>query len=136
VLCETVIVHLDPPDVSTAIRHLVAILAPDGTVCLTWRVAGGAASRYHDGRLYSPVDPATVTAELTSTAALLLDTEERSLSLDGTVHRLIARLPEAQRAATTPHSSHADRLSRGRGGDGVRLGGIDAGACRSPSAIR
>ena len=86
--------HLDPADVSTAIRHLVAILAPGGTLCLTWRVAEGAASRGHDGRLCSPIEPATVTAELT-TAALLLDTEEQSLSSDGTVHRLIARLPEA-----------------------------------------
>jgi predicted methyltransferase len=94
VLCETVIVHLDPADVSTAIRHLVAILAPGGTLCLTWRVAEGAASRDHDGRLYSPIDPATVTAELTA-AALLLDIEERSLASDGTVHRLRARLPQA-----------------------------------------
>ena len=69
----------------------------------SWRPAGhyaslggspiGAASRDDGGRLYSPIDPATVTAELT-TAALLLDTEERSLSSDGPVHRLIARLPE------------------------------------------
>jgi SAM-dependent methyltransferase len=93
VLCETVIMHLDPADVGTAVRRLVAILAPGGTLCLTWRAAEGAASRDRDGRLYSRVDPATVTAELTA-AALLHDTEEQSLSSGRTVHRLIARLPE------------------------------------------
>jgi hypothetical protein len=94
VLCETVIVHRSSR-CQTAIRHLVAILAPGGTLCPTWRVAEGAASRDHDGRLYSPIDPAPVTAELTTTAALLLDTEERSLASDGIVHRLRACLPEA-----------------------------------------
>src|SRR5258708_26831497 len=45
VLCETVIMHLEPEAITPAVERLLAILVPGGILYLSWRVAGGAARR-------------------------------------------------------------------------------------------
>src|SRR5260370_493023 len=48
VLCETVIMHLEPEAVTPAVERLLAILVPGGILYLSWRVTGGAHRRECD----------------------------------------------------------------------------------------
>ena len=41
VLCETVIMHLVEPEAIAAVRRLCSLLAPGGTLYLSWRVGDG-----------------------------------------------------------------------------------------------
>jgi SAM-dependent methyltransferase len=91
VLCETVIMHLDPTEVGPATRTLLALLRPGGTLYLSWRVTTGESRRDDAGRLYAAFDPRLVRDELGSAHALLLDREETSASSGRRVHRLIVR---------------------------------------------
>lgn len=90
VLCETVIMHLEPSAVANSVRRLVEILQPGGTLYLTWRVTEGSDQRDNAGRLYAVVDPDVVRAAL-NPAELLLEEEVISSSSGKTIHRLIAR---------------------------------------------
>jgi SAM-dependent methyltransferase len=90
VLCETVIMHLDPAEIGSAVRHLVALLAPGGTMWLSWRVNPGAHRRDESGRLYASFDDRIVLDEL-ATTSVLLDREERSGSSGKIVRRLVIR---------------------------------------------
>ena len=90
VLCETVIMHLEPAALAPAVRKLIAILVPGGTLYLSWRVTEGADRRDEHGRLYAAFDAAVITDAL-STANILLDEETTSASSGKTVHRIIAR---------------------------------------------
>src|SRR6266478_2445087 len=45
VLCETVIMHLEPEAVTPAVERLLAILVPGGILYLSWRVTEGADQR-------------------------------------------------------------------------------------------
>jgi SAM-dependent methyltransferase len=90
VLCETVIMHVEPSAVANSVRRLVEILQPGGTLYLTWRVTEGSNQRDNAGRLYAVVDPDVVCAAL-DRAELLLDEESISSSSGKKIHRLIAR---------------------------------------------
>ena len=89
VLCETVIMHLEPSDVAPAVRRLVDILKPGGVLYLTWRVSGRD-QRDDAGRLYAAVDATAVKAAL-GASEVLLDEEVSSASSGRTIHRVIAR---------------------------------------------
>lgn len=92
VLCETVIMHLRRPQILAAVRRLVAILKPGGTLYLSWRVTEGPADqRDPHGRLYSVFESAVVREALDGIAAILLDDEPVSASSGKTIHRIVAR---------------------------------------------
>lgn len=90
VLCETVIMHLPPDEITQACARLFEILRPNGTLYLSWRVAESTSSRDAAGRLYAAFDAARVRDAIPD-AELLLDAEAVNLSSGRRVHRLIAR---------------------------------------------
>jgi SAM-dependent methyltransferase len=92
VLCETVVMHLDPADIPAAICRLLAILKPAGTLYLTWRVGKPGEERDKHGRLYAAFDAALVIDRLSETK-LLLNEEALSASSGKLVRRVIARKP-------------------------------------------
>jgi len=94
VLCETVIMHLEPEQVGPSVRRLLALLAPGGTLYLSWRVTEGEHRRDDHGRLYAVVDE-DVVAEALSGARILLDERSTSASSGRTVRRVIAHLGAA-----------------------------------------
>jgi SAM-dependent methyltransferase len=71
VLCETVILHLDPAAITPAVERLLAILIPGGILYLSWRVTEGADRRDEHGRLYAAFEPERVLRALTATQVLL-----------------------------------------------------------------
>ncbi len=97
VLCETVIMHLEAASIAASVRRLMAILKPDGTLYLSWRVTKDADRRDDHGRLYAAFDPALVLEGLGS-AEILLDEQSDSASSGKLVRRLVAR----KRPATMP----------------------------------
>jgi SAM-dependent methyltransferase len=90
VLCETVIMHLEVAQIAPSVQAMLDILAPSGTLYISWRVTPGHDRRDDEGRLYSAFDPGLVTDALGSTT-LLFDEEATSASSGRTVHRVIAR---------------------------------------------
>ena len=90
VLCETVIMHLPPADVTEACARLLDILKPGGVLYLSWRVTEGGSIRDAAGSLYAAFDPARVHNGL-GAADILLDVEDVNLSSGKRVHRVIAR---------------------------------------------
>jgi SAM-dependent methyltransferase len=95
VLCETVIMHLPHDAIAPSVRRLIAILAPGGTLYLSWRVTAGTDQRDGHGRLYGAFDVGMVSGALAG-AAVLLDEEVVSASSAKTIHRLVVRKPELQ----------------------------------------
>ena len=91
VLCETVIMHLDPSVVGAATRRLLALLRSSGTLFLSWRVTEGESMRDPSGRLYAAFDKRLVTGELAAGDTILLNQESVNLSSGKKVHRLIVR---------------------------------------------
>ena len=91
VLCETVIMHLEPAQVTPATRALLALLRPSGTLYLSWRVTAGESKRDAAGRLYAAFDATAVTDALTIDDRVLFDQQSVSASSGKTVHRLIVR---------------------------------------------
>ena len=90
VLCETVIMHLERPQIAPSVRRMLDISKPSGIFYLSWRVTDGADLRDAHGRLYAAFDASLVRAELTS-ATLLLDEEVMSASSGKKIHRLVVR---------------------------------------------
>ncbi len=90
VLCETVIMHLPADAVAPAVRRLVTILRPGGTLYLSWRVTAGADQRDAQGRLYAAFDPALIRDALVE-ATILLEEQATSASSGKTIRRVIAR---------------------------------------------
>ena len=90
VLCETVIMHMRPTQITDSVRALLEMLAPEGTLYLSWRVAEEPGERRPDGRLYSAFSSELARAALAD-ATILLDEEAMSASSDAMIHRLIAR---------------------------------------------
>ncbi len=90
VLCETVIMHLEPSMVTPAVAHLLAILIPDGALYLSWRVTEATDRRDEHGRLYAAFDPGLVLNALASTR-ILLDEQLESVSSGKTIRRIVAR---------------------------------------------
>jgi SAM-dependent methyltransferase len=95
VLCETVIMHLRPALIAPSVRKLLAILRPEGTLYLSWRVTEDADKRDEYGRLYTAFDPALVTDAL-GPAEILLDEQDASSSSGKVVRRVVARKPAAR----------------------------------------
>jgi len=91
VLCETVLMHLDSGDIPTAIRSLLALLVPGGTLYLSWRVTPDASIRDDNGRLYSAFDKALVLREMSQHSKIVFDKEDVSVSSGKIIHRLIAK---------------------------------------------
>src|SRR5882672_11289032 len=71
VLCETVIMHLEPEAITPAVERLLAILIPGGILYLSWRVTEGADQRDEHGRLYAAFEPERVMSALKRTQLLL-----------------------------------------------------------------
>ncbi len=90
VLCETVIMHLARDIVADTVRRLAALLAPGGTLYLSWRVTEGEDIRDKAGRLYASFDTAVVKDALAG-LEFLLDERIVSASSGRIVHRLVAR---------------------------------------------
>jgi SAM-dependent methyltransferase len=90
VLCETVIMHLPPDEVTDACARLVDILRPSGILYLSWRVSESDSSRDAAGRLYAAFDVARVTDGLHA-AEILLDADALNVSSGKRVHRIVAR---------------------------------------------
>jgi SAM-dependent methyltransferase len=90
VLCETVIMHLAPSEVTTAVERLLAILIPRGILYLSWRVTEGASRRDEHGRLYAAFDPQSALNPLKSTD-ILLDEQVGSVSSGKLIRRIVAR---------------------------------------------
>ena len=90
VLCETVIMHLGQELVAPAVGKLLRLLAPGGTLYLTWRVTPGEDRRDEHGRLYAAFDPQLVLGALAS-ARILLNEEVASASSGKIIRRVVAR---------------------------------------------
>jgi SAM-dependent methyltransferase len=90
VLCETVIMHLEPAAITPAVERLLAILVPGGILYLSWRVTETADRRDEQGRLYSAIEPAQVLRAL-SAAEVLLDEQVGSASSGRLIRRIVAR---------------------------------------------
>jgi 2-polyprenyl-3-methyl-5-hydroxy-6-metoxy-1,4-benzoquinol methylase len=94
VLCETVIMHLDPEAITPSVERLLALLTPGGTLYLSWRVTSGADRRDEHGRLYAAFDPDRVLRALTGTE-ILLDEQVGSVSSGKLIRRMVVRKPAA-----------------------------------------
>lgn len=92
VVCETVIMHLPPAQIGAAVQRLLALLRPDGTLYLSWRVTPEADQRDGRGRLYTAFDAVGVREALAG-AQVLLDEVVVSQSSGKTIHRIVARQP-------------------------------------------
>jgi SAM-dependent methyltransferase len=90
VLCETVIMHLDPALVPPSVRRMFEIVKPGGVLYLSWRVTDGEGQRDKHERLYAAFEPSLVKAQLTG-AIMLLDEEVASASSGKTIRRLVVR---------------------------------------------
>jgi SAM-dependent methyltransferase len=90
VLCETVIMHLDPALIAPSVRRMLELVKPDGIFYLSWRVTDGAGQRDEYGRLYAAFDVLLVLAEL-SGVTLLLNEAVVSASSGKKIHRIVAR---------------------------------------------
>ena len=90
VLCETVIMHLQPEAIPPSVQKLMSILEPGGTLYLTWRVTEGTDLRDAHGRLYAAFDPSLV-FEALAAAEILLDEQVTSASSGKVIHRVVAR---------------------------------------------
>lgn len=91
VLCETVIMHLRRPQLLGAVRRLLAILKPGGTLYLSWRITEGSDQRDAHGRLYSAFESALIREAIDGQAEMLLDDEPISASSGKKIHRIVAR---------------------------------------------
>jgi diguanylate cyclase (GGDEF)-like protein len=90
VLCETVLMHLPRGQIAPAVRRLLTLLKPGGTLYLSWRVTEDGDQRDPKGRLYTAFDADLVRAALDD-AAILLDDEPVSASSGKVIHRMVAR---------------------------------------------
>jgi SAM-dependent methyltransferase len=90
VLCETVIMHLDRPQIAPSVRRMLDIAKPGGIFYLSWRVTSGENQRDKHDRLYAAFEPSLVLAEL-ATATMLLEEEVVSASSGKTIHRVVVR---------------------------------------------
>jgi SAM-dependent methyltransferase len=88
VLCETVIMHLDPILIPPSVRRMLDLVKPGGIFYLSWRVTEGADIRDVNGRLYAAFDAQLVRAGLSATASLL-DEEVVSASSGKKIQRLV-----------------------------------------------
>jgi 2-polyprenyl-3-methyl-5-hydroxy-6-metoxy-1,4-benzoquinol methylase len=91
VLCETVIMHLEPARISEAITSLIALLRPGGTLYVSWRVTEVESLRDKAGRLYSSFDRQLVTLPASGQCDVIFDEDVVSASSGKRIQRLIFR---------------------------------------------
>ncbi|WP_300750436.1 class I SAM-dependent methyltransferase [Janthinobacterium sp.] len=91
VLCETVIMHLEPASISEAVSALISLLLPGGTLYLSWRVTEQASLRDKSGRLYSAFERQLVTMPASGLCDLLFEEDVISASSGKRTQRLIFR---------------------------------------------
>jgi CRP-like cAMP-binding protein len=91
VLCETVIMHLEPRLVGASVRRLLDILVPGGVLYLSWRVTEGDSQRDKAGRLYAAFRKEAVMDAVSSGDVILYDKEALSESSGKKIHRLIVK---------------------------------------------
>jgi SAM-dependent methyltransferase len=89
VFCETVIMHLPPRAIAASVQRLIAILEPQGTLYLSWRVTEGLDKRDERGRLYAAFDAGLVLQAL-APWKILLDEQRVSISSGKAVRRIVA----------------------------------------------
>jgi 2-polyprenyl-3-methyl-5-hydroxy-6-metoxy-1,4-benzoquinol methylase len=94
VLCETVIMHLPVADIGASVTALAELLAPGGTLYLSWRVTEEGDRRDPRGRLYAAFPSSLVTSALTRTT-IVHEEETRSESSGALVLRIVARAPDS-----------------------------------------
>lgn len=99
VLCETVIMHLEPEAITPAVERLRSILVSGGILYLSWRVTEGADRRDEHGRLYATFEPERVLRALTGTE-VLLDEQVGSVSSGKLIRRIIARKQSVENQGT------------------------------------
>lgn len=90
VLCETVIMHLEPQDIPAATKRLLDILKIGGVLYLSWRVTQDTTQRDKHERLYAAFDEALV-LDACEGQEILFNRKETSLSSAKTVQRLIVK---------------------------------------------
>ncbi len=91
VLCETVLMHLEPGLIAASVRRLLDILVPGGVLYLSWRVTEGFSQRDKTGRLYAAFHKEVVLEGLSPVDAVLYDREEISESSGRKIHRLVLK---------------------------------------------
>jgi len=91
VLCETVLMHLEPGLIAASVRRLLDILVPGGVLYLSWRVTEGASQRDKAGRLYAAFRKEAVLEGMSPADAVLYDREEISESSGKKIHRLVVK---------------------------------------------
>jgi CRP-like cAMP-binding protein/protein-L-isoaspartate O-methyltransferase len=91
VLCETVLMHLEPGLIAASVRRLLDILVPGGVLYLSWRVTEGASQRDKAGRLYAAFRKEAVLEGLSPADTVLYDREEISESSGKKIHRLVLK---------------------------------------------
>lgn len=94
VLCETVIMHLEPEAITPSVERLLAILVPGGILYLSWRVTEGADRRDEHGRLYAAFEPERVLSALKA-AQILFDEQVGSVSSGKLIRRIVVRKRQA-----------------------------------------
>ena len=88
-LCETVLMHLSRDAIPVAVEALLRIIAPGGTLYLSWRVVE-TDQRDERGRLYTAFDVSTIVDAL-SRATVLHSAEAISASSRKRIHTVVAR---------------------------------------------
>ncbi|HET6552670.1 MAG TPA: class I SAM-dependent methyltransferase [Dyella sp.] len=88
VLCETVVMHLSQEQLIPAVKRLLAILRPGGTLYLSWRVAA-VTERDKAGRLYAAIDKQVVLDQLAAGDEVVFDRFEISASSGKPVQRMV-----------------------------------------------
>ncbi len=91
VLCETVLMHLDPAEIAPATQTLIDLLVPGGVLYVSWRVTVDASVRDSNGRLYTSFNKDLIVDILSGQASILLDDKSVSASSGKIVNRIIAR---------------------------------------------
>ena len=91
VLCETVIMHLEPARISEAMASLIELLRPDGTLYVSWRVTEHESLRDKAGRLYSSFDRQLVILPTTEHCDVLFEQDVISTSSSKRIERLVIR---------------------------------------------
>jgi SAM-dependent methyltransferase len=91
VLCETVIMHLEPASIGEAVSSLIALLLPGGTLYLSWRVTEQASQRDKSGRLYSAFERELVTLPAGGLCDVIFEEDVISASSGKRTQRLIFR---------------------------------------------
>jgi 2-polyprenyl-3-methyl-5-hydroxy-6-metoxy-1,4-benzoquinol methylase len=91
VLCETVVMHLEPARISEAMASLIALLRPGGTLYVSWRVTEHESLRDKAGRLYSSFDRRLVILPASEHCDVLFEQAVISASSGKRIERLVVR---------------------------------------------